>query len=181
MKRSAAILMSLGWTAVFGLVAAFALFAAEDGAARAIALFALPIDGRAVETLPGRAVMGGLCFGATAVAALFATAALANALSGRDNRSYARLIVEMAHGGGFGIAGLIVLTVALAASGTVLAASLAALAAMVASLLFQRHALADIVPAPAAAPVVARQMAMAAAANVNVVRFPYYNRAGGAA
>lgn len=181
MKQAAAILTTLGWTALFALVAAFALFGAEDGAAAAIAAFGLPLDGHAVATLPGKAVMGGLCFGATMVAALFATVSLSVALTAREGAAHSRFLSEIAHGGAFGIAGLVVLTLALAGSGVMLGASLFCLALLVASLVGLRAALADPAPQPAAVPVVARHMAVAAAANVNVVRFPYYNRAGGAA
>lgn len=181
MKHAAALLTSLGWAAMFGLVAGFALFAAEDGTGAAIALFGLPLDAAAMETLPGKAVMGGLCFGATTVAALFATVALAIFMAGREPGTHVRFLVELAHGGAFGIAGLIVLSLALASGGWPLAAALAALALLVASLLGLRAALADPLPEPVPAPVVARQMAAAAAANSNVVRFPYYRTTGGAA
>jgi hypothetical protein len=180
MKQTGVILISLAWTALFGAVAGFALYAAEGGAALAIATFGLPLEGHAIETMPGKAVMGGLCFGATAVAALFATVALSVALTGREGAAHTRFLAEIAHGGAFGIAGLVVLTLAMSANGLMLGAALGCLALLIASLVWLRAALADPVPEPMAPPVVARQMAVAAAANVNVVRFPYY-RAGGAA
>jgi hypothetical protein len=180
MKRAAAILTSLGWTAVFGLAALFALFAAEDGAASAVLRFGLPYEFHAMGTLPGKAVMGGLCLGATMVAALYATVALSVLMLAREGAAHTRFIVEVAHGGAFGIAGLVVLFIALSGSGWMLAVALAVLALLVASLVMLRAALADAEEEPAQAPMVARQMAAAAAANSNVVRFPYY-RAGGAA
>lgn len=178
MRLTAAILISLGWTAVFGLVAVFALFGAEAGAPAAplpLLLENLPLD-----NLSGRAVMGGLCFGATVVAALFATVALSVLLTGDDAASHTRFLAEIAHGGAFGIAGVVTALTAITGPGLVLGGVFAWLVLLVASLLALRAALADPAPAPLPAPEVARHMAVAAAANVNVVRFPYY-RAGGAA
>ncbi len=181
MKRTAAIVISLAWTAVFGLVAAFALFAAEDGAASAVVTFGIPIAGHGMETLPGKAVMGGLCFGATAVAAFFATTFVSVLLGGgRDTAQHARFINELAFGGAFGISGLVVLTLALASTETLFFGSVGSLLLLVASFVAMREALAEPEAKPTVVPQVAREMALAAAANVNVVRFPYY-RVGGAA
>lgn len=180
MKRTAAILTALGWTAVFTLVSIFALFGAEDGAASAMERFGLPFAAPAFGSIPEQALMGGLCFGAAAVAALFATVALSHTLSPEEGASQTRYLNEIAHGGAFGVAGLISLTVALGGGGAALACALAWLALLVGSLVWLRTALADPLPVPLEAPVVARRMAEQAAANVNVVRFPFY-RAGGAA
>ena len=181
MKRITAISLSLAWMAIFGMIAAFALFAAEDGAAAAVALFGIPIPAQGLETLPGRAVMGGLCFGATAVAAFFATTLAALLLGGgNETAPHTRFVNELAFGGAFGIAALVVLSLALASDGAPFFVSVVGLALLVGSFIAMREALAEPVIAPVAPTIVARDMAVAAAANVNVVRFPYY-RVGGAA
>lgn len=179
MRHIAAILTAACWTGVFALLAAFALFAAEDGAPATVAMFGVPMDTLAVASLPGRAVMGGLSFGACVVAALFATAGLSIAMLNGREKDFSRFLVELAHGGAFGIAGLVVLSIALASNGWMLATALGVLATLVASLVTMRAALSEIPPPVVDPNVLARRMAEAAAANSNVVRFPYY-RVGGA-
>src|SRR5690606_14752568 len=120
------------------------------------------------------------CFGATTVAALFLTTAVSVVLGGREWPAHGRFINEIAFGGAFGVAGLVLLTVALATSGAPLYAAALAIALLVASFVTMRALLADPAPPALGAPEAARQMAALAAANVNVVRFPYYRTDGAA-
>ena len=180
MRRIAASLTALGWASLFAAWAVAAILVVEDGGVRALAAVGIPLDESIVGSLAGRAVLGGLCFGASVVAALFVTVALSLAVTTATARAHVRFLSEMAHGGALGLGTLVMLKLAVSEHAGAFALSVGVLALLVASLVGLRFVLADPVVVPVSARVVARRMAVAAAANSNVVRFPYY-RAGGAA
>jgi hypothetical protein len=160
MHRTVKVILSAGWIAVFGVLAMVTLVAAVDGvaAARAAMPFAVPLLG--IEPLATQPMMGGLALGSALVTALFAWMMLTtliahdNASRGADNP------VELAHGGAFGIAGVIFLTTILESSALLMAGSGLTLGALVLSLLLSRIA---PEPKPTHAPLWVRDRAIEAA------------------
>jgi len=173
MKRLTAALLSLVWTGFFSAAAWTFMLAAEDGVAATSAMLGLPAAPENLVSLATRPVMAGLCFGATVVAALFATVFVSAMLTTEREVAQGRFVADMGFGGGFGLIGL-------AAAGLLgQAANMPALAvvltggALLASFLAMRSAMTEREEAaPAPRPLPARWLALDAAAQINVVRFP---------
>jgi hypothetical protein len=140
MHRTVKVVLSLSWIAVFGVLAVVTLVAAVDGiaAARAAMPFATPLLG--VEALANQPMMGGLSLGSALVTALFAWMMLTALMVEGDHSRGAGNPAELAHGGAFGIGGVIFLTTMLGSSVPLMAGSGLLLAVMVLSLMLSRMA-----------------------------------------
>lgn len=171
MKRLVAATISLLWTAGFAAVSTICLFAADRGAAAAMAALHLPasVDLTAVADRP---VFAGICFGAAIVSALFATVAITCAMNGSEHLSQAAFMSDMAFGGAAGLAALA--TVSLLAHAATPEIAVVVLFCLVLALSFRvaRWALRPGIGDPAATDTTARVMALGAAASSNVVVFP---------
>ncbi|MEX0956629.1 MAG: hypothetical protein WDZ83_15640 [Rhizobiaceae bacterium] len=141
MHRTVKVILSLSWIAVFGALAVVTLVAAVDGiaAARAAMPFAVPFFG--IEPLASQSMMGGLSLGSALVTALFAWMMLTALMVEGDHSRGAGNPAELAHGGAFGIGGVIFLTTILGSSILLMVASGLLVAAMVLSLMLSRMAL----------------------------------------
>lgn len=160
MHRTVKVVLSLGWIAVFGALAVVTLVAAVDGiaAARAAMPFATPLLG--IEPLASQPMMGGLSLGSALVTALFAWMMLTALIVEGDHSRGAGNPAELAHGGAFGIGGVIFLTTILGSSITLMAGSALLVAAMILSLKLSRMA---PVQGPSLAPRSVRDRAIEAA------------------
>jgi len=140
MHKAAKIALSACWIAVFGTLAIIAMVAATDGleAARVAIPFAVPLLG--IVPLASEPLMGGLSLGSAIVTSLFLWMLLAVVLGdddwsrGLDNPS------ELAHGGAFGIGGVIFMATLLDASAPIIMSSAMLMAALVISLMLSRIA-----------------------------------------
>ncbi|WP_127523117.1 hypothetical protein [Mesorhizobium sp. Z1-4] len=138
MHKAVKIALSTCWIAVFGTLAIIAMVAATDGldVARAAVPFAVPLLG--IEPLASEPMMGGLSLGSAIVTSLFLWMLL-TALIGDDD--WSRGIdnpSELAHGGAFGIGGVIFLATVLDASVPIMISCGLLVAALVISLLLSR-------------------------------------------
>ncbi len=161
MYRTVKVTLSLCWTAVFGALAVVSLITAVDGieAARAAMPFAFPLLN--IDPLATQPLMGGLSLGSAMVTALFSWMLLTALLVEEDYTSSAATNpVELAHGGAFGIAGVIFLTTILDASIPLALGSGLVIAALVVSLMLAR---AVPEPRPVYAPREVRDRAIEAA------------------
>lgn len=138
MYTTVKVVVSLCWIAVFGALAVVTLVAAVDGiaAAREAMSWAAPFFG--IGPLASQPFMGGLSLGSALVTALFAWTML-TALMVEDSGSRgAGNPAELAHGGGFGIGGVIFLTALLDSPTPVKAAAGLLVATLVLSLVLSR-------------------------------------------
>lgn len=170
MERLVAATISTFWAAVFALLSAVSLFAADRGAAVAAELFHLPpaID---LAAYAGRPVFAGICFGAAIVSALFATVLVSSILNVRRQLAQGLLVADMAFGGAFGIAALVAAAFLVRAERAELGMLVLAGLLLAGSFRAVRWALRPLAPMPEPASAL-RKMAHDAAANTNVVAFP---------
>ncbi len=160
MHRTVKVVLSLCWAAVFGALAMVTMTAAVDGiaAAREAMPFAIPLLG--IDPLASQQMMGGISLGAAIVTSLFAwmlvTALLVEDQGGRG----AGNPVEIAHGGAFGMVGIVMLATMLDASLLLTTGSALLAAALVVSLMLSRMV---PEPGPTLAPRSVRDRAIEAA------------------
>lgn len=138
MHRAAKIALSTCWVAVFGTLALVAMVAATDGIepARTAIPLAIPLLG--ITPLASEPMMGGLSLGSAIVTSLFLWMLLTALITDDD---WARGIdnpVELAHGGAFGIGGVIFMATMLDASIPIMISCGLLMAALVISLMLSR-------------------------------------------
>lgn len=140
MHRAVKVILSLGWIAVFGALAVVTLVAAVDGIAAAGEAMPFAVPLLAIEPLASQPAMGGLSLGSALVTALFSWMLLTTLIVEDNPSRGADNPVELAHGGAFGIGGLVFLTTILASSFPLMAGSGLIVSALVLSLLLSRVA-----------------------------------------
>lgn len=178
MRRITISILSAIWTGLFSAAALFALFAAEEGGAAAASSFMVADWIGALPALDNRPLMAGCCLGAALVASLNAAVALSALLEEHASRQTV-LISEMAFGGGLGMLILAFFATFPEPGHAAPMAIFATAAILVASFLVVRSW--AVTPPETAEPrrAPARDMARAAASQLNVVRFPVEQRIQG--
>ena len=160
MHKAVLVILSFCWIALFSALSVVALTAASDGigAAQQAMPAATPFLG--IGPLASQPLMGGLSLGSAMVTALFAWMLL-TALIVEDTASQGAVNpIELAHGGAFGIVGVIFLASLLDSTILIIASSGMLLASLVLSLTLSRMA---PQPGPTLAPRHVRDRAIEAA------------------
>jgi hypothetical protein len=170
MRRLAVATLSFAWMAFFAFWSGLSLLAAEDGVGAAAA--ALGLSPEMLDGIASRPALGGFCFGAAVVAALFATVLVSALLNTQKELRQGAMIADMGFGGAFGLAVIAFLAFYLHPVHSLAAAAIVVEGLLVASFLAMRAAMAEQAGEAAGSLADARRLARHAAANVNVVRFP---------
>ena len=172
MRRTPTAIISIALSGLFAGLAALLLLAAEDGLATTLAALGLAVDAGKVDLMAGKPALGGLCLGAALVTAMYATAGVSALLDAVGRKSQDEMMLEIATGGGLGILAACGLGAWVASADMIAATAFALAVVVVAARSIVRR------PAPVASeiriePVPApRSLAVEAARNANVVRFP---------
>jgi hypothetical protein len=178
MRRLAAATLSFAWMAVFAALSGVTLYAAEDGAGATVAAFHLPLSADAVEGMASRPALAGFCLGAAVVAALFATVLVSAVINAENDLRQGIFIADMAFGGASGLTLLALLATLMHPIYMLAAAAVVLAGLLVTSFFAMRAALAVRDVGASGSSSVVRQMALGAAASINVVRFPIERAAG---